>query len=130
MSRQYFDLDVTGQHGTFSMARHLAAGGDLVATVDPPGVGGSDTPDDGYTLTPRVVADVLAAALDGLRGELERDGLAAAGLSGVVPQAVVGLGHSAGALLVAFQQAHHHSYDVLALLRLLRVRTSGRLARR
>src|ERR1700685_1190244 len=25
MSRQYFDLDVTGQRGTFSMARHLAA---------------------------------------------------------------------------------------------------------
>jgi len=29
---------------------------------------------------------------------------------------MVGLGHSAGALLVAFQQAHHRSYDVLALL--------------
>jgi pimeloyl-ACP methyl ester carboxylesterase len=116
MSRQYFDLEVTGQQGTFSMARHLAAGGDLVATVDPPGVGGSDTPEDGYTLTPRVVADVLAAALDGLRRELESDGLAAAGLSGVVPRGVVGLGHSAGALLVAFQQAHHHSYDVVALL--------------
>ena len=43
-------------------------------TVDPPGVGGSDTPDDGYTLTPRVVADVLAAALDGLRAELGSDG--------------------------------------------------------
>jgi pimeloyl-ACP methyl ester carboxylesterase len=116
MNRQYFDLDVTGQNGTFSMARHLAAGGDLVVTVDPPGVGGSDTPDDGYTLTPRVVADVLAAALDRLRGELGSDGLSAAGLSGVVPRALVGLGHSAGALLVAFQQAHHHSYDVVALL--------------
>jgi len=115
MSRQYFDLDVAGQNGTFSMARHLAAGGDLVVTVDPPGVGGSDTPDDGYTLTPRVVADVLAAAVDGLRAELGSDGLAAAGLSGVVPRAMVGLGHSAGALLVAFQQAHHDSYDVVAL---------------
>ena len=116
MNRQYFDLDVASQNGAFSMARHLAAGGDLVVTVDPPGVGGSDTPDDGYTLTPRVVADVLAAALEGLRAELRSDGFAAAGLSGVVPRAVVGLGHSAGALLVAFQQAHHHSYDVVALL--------------
>jgi len=52
ISRQYFDLDVAGQEGAFSMARHLAAGGDLVVTVDPPGVGGSDAPDDGYTLTP------------------------------------------------------------------------------
>ena len=56
MSRRYFDLDVAGQNGAFSMARHLAAGGDLVVTVDPPGVGESDAPDDGYTLTPRVVA--------------------------------------------------------------------------
>ena len=42
MNRRYFDLDVTSQNGAFSMARHLAAGGDLVVTVDPPGVGGSD----------------------------------------------------------------------------------------
>ncbi len=98
------------------MARHLAAGGDLVVTVDPPGVGGSDVPHDGYTLTPRVVADVLAVAIDGLRADLGSDGFAAAGLSGVIPRAVVGLGHSAGALLVACQQAHHHSYDVVALL--------------
>ena len=117
ISRRYFDLDVAGQNGAFSMARHLAAGGDLVATIDPPGVGESDAPDDGYTLTPRVVADILAAALDGLGAELGSDAFApAAGLSGVVPRAVVGLGHSAGALLVAFQQAHHHSYDVVALL--------------
>jgi pimeloyl-ACP methyl ester carboxylesterase len=116
ISRRYFDLDVAGQNGAFSMARHLAAGGDLVVTIDPPGVGESDAPDDGYTLTPRVVADILAAALDGLGAELGSDALAsAAGLSGVVPRAVVGLGHSAGALLVAFQQAHHRSYDVLAL---------------
>jgi pimeloyl-ACP methyl ester carboxylesterase len=116
ISRQYFDLDVAGQNGAFSMARHLAAGGDLVVTVDPPGVGESDTPDDGYTLTPRVVADVLAAALDGIGAELGSDAfVAAAGLFGVVPRAVVGLGHSAGALLVAFQQAQHDSYDVVAL---------------
>src|SRR3984957_18901624 len=116
MNRRYFDLDVAGQNGAFSMARHLAAGGDLVVAVDPPGVGESDAPDDGYALTPRVVADVLAAALDGLRAGLGSDAFdAAAGLSGVVPRAVVGLGHSAGALLVAFQQAHHHSYDAVAL---------------
>jgi hypothetical protein len=40
ISRQYFDLDVARQEGAFSMARHLAAGGDLIVTVDPPGVGG------------------------------------------------------------------------------------------
>ncbi len=116
MSRQYFDLDVAGQEGAFSMARHLAAGGDLVVTVDPPGVGGSDAPDDGYTLTPPVVADVLAAAIETLQEALRRDAIAGAELGAVTPRATVGLGHSAGALLVAFQQAHHRSYDVLALL--------------
>jgi len=116
MSRQYFDLDVAGQGGAFSMARHLAAGGDLVVTVDPPGVGGSDGPDDGYTLTPPVVADVLAAANETLQEALRRDAIAGAELGAVTPRATVGLGHSAGALLVAFQQAHHRSYDVLALL--------------
>lgn len=49
MSRQYFDLDVAGQGGAFSMARHLAAGGDLVVTVDPPGVGRSEGVIDGTT---------------------------------------------------------------------------------
>jgi pimeloyl-ACP methyl ester carboxylesterase len=116
INRQYFDLDVAGQHGTFSMARHLASGGDLVVTVDPPGVGGSDTPEDGYALTPQVVADLLAAAIDRLRDDLASQGIATAGLSTIVPRVTIGLGHSAGALLVAFQQAHHHSYDVLALL--------------
>jgi len=116
MSRQYFDLDVAGQGGAFSMARHLAAGGDLVVTVDPPGVGGSDRPHDGYTLTTPVVADVLAAAIETLQEALRRDAIAGAELGAVTPRATVGLGHSAGALLVAFQQAHHRSYDVLALL--------------
>jgi pimeloyl-ACP methyl ester carboxylesterase len=116
INRRYFDLDVAGQGGSFSMARHLAAEGDLVATLDPPGVGGSDTPVDGYTLTPHVVADVLAAAIERLRQDLGHDGIAGAELGRVAPRATVGLGHSAGALLVAVQQARHRSYDVVALL--------------
>jgi pimeloyl-ACP methyl ester carboxylesterase len=115
ISRQYFDLDVAGQEGAFSMARHLAAGGDLIVTVDPPGVGGSDAPDDGYTLTPPVVADVLAAAIETLQKALGRGAITGAGLGAVTPRATVGLGHSAGALLVVSQQAHHRSYDALAL---------------
>jgi pimeloyl-ACP methyl ester carboxylesterase len=116
INRRYFDLEVEGQDGGYSMARHFAAGGDLVVTVDPPGVGGSDVPDDGYTLTPGVVAGVLAAAIETLRTDLVRAGIPAAGLRNVVPRSTIGLGHSAGALLVAFQQAHHRSYDAVALL--------------
>ncbi len=116
INRQYFDLGVAGQAGAFSMARHLATGGDLVVTVDPPGVGESDAPDDGYTLTPHVVADVLAAAVEKLQHDLGRDGIRGAKLGRVAPKATVGLGHSAGGLLVALQQARHSSYDLVALL--------------
>jgi pimeloyl-ACP methyl ester carboxylesterase len=116
INRRYFDLDVAGQGGAFSMARHLAVGGDLVVTLDPPGVGGSDTPDDGYTLTPHVVSDVLAAAIATLLQDLGQRRIAGTELGGVVPRATVGLGHSAGALLIAVQQARHRSYDVVALL--------------
>jgi pimeloyl-ACP methyl ester carboxylesterase len=116
MSRRYFDLDVAGQSGAFSMACFLAEAGHLVVTVDPPGVGESDSPDDGYALTPEVVADVLAAAVQTIEADIRRNGVAAAELGPTEPRATIGLGHSAGALLVACQQARHRSYDALALL--------------
>ena len=116
ISRQYFDLDVVGQAPTFSMARYMAAGGDLVVTVDPPGVGESDVPEDGYTLSPEVVADVLGAAVRTVEADLENHGMPTVGLGPMTPRGRLGLGHSAGALLVACQQARHRSYDALVLL--------------
>ncbi len=72
-------------------------------TVDPPAVGESDTPDDGYTLTPEVVADVNTFAIDQVLARW--------------PDARrIGVGHSAGALLTVVQQARHHTYDALGLL--------------
>jgi pimeloyl-ACP methyl ester carboxylesterase len=116
MSRRYFDLAVSGQDDAFSMARHLAAGGDLVMTIDPPGVGESDAPDDGYALSAQVVADVLAAVVDAFEADLQAGRVGGAALRGTVAKAKIGLGHSAGALLVACQQARHRSFDALALL--------------
>lgn len=116
MSRRYFDLAVSGQNGAFSMARYLASGGDLVVTVDPPGVGESDSPGDGYTLSPQVVADVLAAAVRSLETGFASRGVEGLELGSKLVRAKIGLGHSAGALLVACQQARHGSYDALALL--------------
>jgi pimeloyl-ACP methyl ester carboxylesterase len=116
MSRRYFDLAVSGQNGAFSMARYLAAGGDLVVAVDPPGVGESDVPDDGYTLSFQVVADVLAAALEALGAEIESRCGERGDHGRAMVRGKIGLGHSAGALLVACQQARHRSYDALALL--------------
>jgi pimeloyl-ACP methyl ester carboxylesterase len=112
INREYFDLAVPGAGDTYSMARCLARR-DIVLTIDPPGVGESDVPDDPYLLSPEVVADVLAAALTSalaLLGELP-------GVRGkFAPRAIIGLGHSAGALLVAYQQARHESFAALALL--------------
>jgi pimeloyl-ACP methyl ester carboxylesterase len=117
LNRRYFDLQVVGQAETFSMARYLAAGGDdLVVTIDPPGVGESDVPDDGYTLSPDTVADVLAAAVHTIEADLGNDGLPVAHVGRTTPRTWIGLGHSAGALLVACQQARHGSYDAVALL--------------
>ena len=115
LNRQYFDLEVTGdEDNTYSMARALAAGGNLVMTVDPPGVGESDTPNDGYALSPECVSDVIAAVVETLVARLNRGKVAPMGT--VAPRAVFGVGHSAGALLVAYQQARHGSYDALGLL--------------
>jgi len=103
MSRGYFDLRVPAELGNFSMARHLVDRGFVVVTLDPPAVGDSDTPDDGYTLTPDVVAAVDARAFEQVVAQW--------------PDAFrVGVGHSAGALLTVVQQARHGTYHALGLL--------------
>jgi pimeloyl-ACP methyl ester carboxylesterase len=115
MDRQYFDLEVSGDdERTYSMARVLAAGGNLVVTIDPPGVGDSDTPTDGYSLSPECVSDVLAGAVQSLVVRLRNGETAIIGAT--APRAIIGVGHSAGALLVAYQQARHSTYDALGLL--------------
>jgi pimeloyl-ACP methyl ester carboxylesterase len=100
MSRRYYDLELP----TYSMARHLVAAGFAVIMVDPPGVGESDRPDDGYTLTPAVVADTIASAVDTVVARFGNDAVK------------IGVGHSAGGLLTVVQQARHRTYDALALL--------------
>jgi pimeloyl-ACP methyl ester carboxylesterase len=102
MSRGYFDLQAPPSVGNFSMVRHLVDRGFVVVTLDPPGVGESDVPDDGYTLTPAVVADVNAHALDQVLQEW--------------PDAFrIGVGHSAGGLLTVVQQARHRTHHALGL---------------
>jgi pimeloyl-ACP methyl ester carboxylesterase len=96
MSRDYFDLDVAPSVGPYSMARFAAERGHMVLTIDPPGVGQSDLPDDGYELTPRAVADVLHFVVtDTIRR------LAVGEIPGVGPtefRITLGVGHSAGGL--------------------------------
>jgi pimeloyl-ACP methyl ester carboxylesterase len=110
ISRRYFDLAVPG----YSMARHLAAQGFLTVTVDHPGVGESDVPTDPWTLTPEMVADVDVAAVTRMlevlaAGEVE-------GLPAFTPSLVIGLGHSAGGLVVLHQQSRRSPYAAIAVL--------------
>ena len=115
MSRRYFDLQVAGDDGTYSMARHLAGAGHVVITLDHPGVGESDRPDDGYRLDPATVADVDGAAVERLLAGLG-DGSLVEGLGPIEPDLVVGCGHSMGALLTVHRHARGHRADALALL--------------
>src|ERR1700749_170335 len=66
MSRRYFDLPVPG----YSMAAYLAQRGILVVTLDHPGIGESDVPDDAWALTPEMVADVDAEAVRQIQRQL------------------------------------------------------------
>lgn len=115
MTRRYFDLDVPPGHGGYSMAAHLAERGTIVVTVDPPGVGDSDVPDDGFALTPDCLADIVAAVSDRLLAGL-RAGTLTAGLPPLADPLLVGLGHSAGALLTVHAQARHRPFGAVALL--------------
>jgi pimeloyl-ACP methyl ester carboxylesterase len=113
-SRAYFDLDVPPSLGQYSMAKYLAGRGPIVLTIDPPGVGESDLPDDGYELTPRVLADVLHFVVGEVHHQLAVGQVP--GVPAISCRSTVGVGHSAGGLLVACQQARHRTYGAVALL--------------
>jgi hypothetical protein len=115
MSRRYFDLRPPAAYGDYSMARYLAARGFIVVTIDSVGVGESEPPTNGYTLTPAVVADVNAVVVNEVGGRLRR-GTIAVGLAPMESFVSVGVGHSAGGLLTVYQQARHETHDALILL--------------
>jgi pimeloyl-ACP methyl ester carboxylesterase len=114
VSRAYFDLDVPSAFGEFSMARVAARRGVVVLTIDPPGVGGSDVPDDPYELSPQLVAAVIEAVTSEMTARLTSGSVP--GLEPITCGPKIGVGHSAGGLLVSCQQAHHRSYDAIAIL--------------
>lgn len=101
VTRRYWDLDVPGANGAYSFARAMTAKGHVVVLADHLGVGDSSTPPP-----MELNVDVLAAAQHHAMSQV------LAGYPGVSP---IGVGHSMGAMLTAVQQAHHRSYDAVAL---------------
>lgn len=87
----------------YSFAEPMLAAGHVVVLVDPPGVGGSTRPENGYALTATVIAEALHRVLRRVRAD--HPGLP-----------VIGVGHSAGAMLAVVQHDLFADFDALVLL--------------
>lgn len=99
VSRRYFDM------AGFSLAKAMLAAGHALALIDPPGVGASGTIADPFQLTVEAQLPMLARAVSLIRMQPHFAQLP-----------LIGIGHSAGAMLTACLQAHSRPYDALALL--------------
>jgi pimeloyl-ACP methyl ester carboxylesterase len=110
----YFDLDVRGHDG-YSMARYLAARGVVVVALDHLGLGASSPLDDICVVTPRVAAATHDRAVRDIAGRL-RGGTLVDGLPAFEPDALVGLGHSMGGMIIAVEQAGHGTFDAVVIL--------------
>ncbi len=105
MRRQFYDLPVAGDD-SFSFAKAMCAQGFTCVLVDHPGVGDTDQPDDGFVLTPLLLAQAHAAALAWMQANVP----ALRGLRSI------GVGHSMGAMITLIQQHQHASHDGIVLL--------------
>lgn len=113
MNRHFYNLE--GGDGAFSFARQMAARGFIVVLVDPPGIGDSDAPEDGYALTPERLTIIMGRALERVSDDL-RAGAVAESLPALDALQTIGVGHSMGALLTVLQQADTQAHAGLALL--------------
>jgi len=110
MSRRYFDLAAD----SYSFAEYAARRGYVVVLVDHPGVGESDVPDDGWTLTPQVVARVNSVAVTELIETLRAGTVK--GLPALDPKLTLGVAHSAGSLILIHHQSGYPRFDGVVLL--------------
>ena len=108
VTRQYFDLDAGAGHA-FSFSRAMTEAGHVVVSVDPPGVGDSSRPSDGFGVTTEVQAHALHGAFRFARAQTAM-GVALAALP------AIGVGHSAGAMLATVQQSLHRDFAAMLLL--------------
>lgn len=110
----YFDLEVRGHDG-YSMARSLAARGLVVVALDHLGLGASTPLDDVCVVTPQVAAATHDQAVRDITNRL-RNGTLVNGLPAFAPNALIGLGHSMGGMVIAVEQAEHGTFDAIVVL--------------
>lgn len=115
MNRRFFDLLPADGDDSYSFARQMAARGHVVITADHLGVGDSSRPADGYQLTPWLLADAHAQVLPQVLQAL-REGSWCAELDPLPQLRSIGLGHSMGAMITAWQQAVHRQHEAVVLL--------------
>lgn len=115
MNRRYFDLLPPDGSDAYSFARQMAHRGFASLLIDPLGVGESSRPDDGYSLTPEVLARANANATGEVLRRL-RAGMALGGLEPLPQIKAFGVGHSMGALMTILQQAESAQYVGVAAL--------------
>jgi alpha-beta hydrolase superfamily lysophospholipase len=119
-SRGYYSFDMPGAaHG--GQAGWHAERGWIFCAIDPLGVGESSLPDPARLM----FAPVCAASHAAVRAVLERlaAGELADGFPPLADPVVIGLGHSMGGALTVVQQAHHDTYDAIAVLGFSAVQT-------
>lgn len=115
MNRRYFDLMPADGDHSFSFARQMSARGFIVVTLDHLGIGDSDRPEDGYLLTPELLARANAQATDAVLRRL-REGSLVPGIPRLPHLLSLGVGHSMGAMMTVLQQARAHQHAGIMLL--------------
>jgi len=107
-NRRYFDLP------GFSQARHHTGQGTIVITMDYLGAGDSSVPPFEVSDLPTVAASTHAGIED-LIGRL-RCGTLAGGYEPIEIAEVIGAGQSLGGHAIVGTQAHHRTFDAIAVL--------------
>jgi pimeloyl-ACP methyl ester carboxylesterase len=122
-NRSYFTLDLFENEPLGQAGWHAERGWILVA-VDTVGVGEASLHQT-ELLTPKVMAGVGHAIVEQTLALLAEGGLAA-GLPPIAQPVVIGIGQSMGGGLTILQQAHHHTFDAIAILGFSAVGTQPR----
>lgn len=105
MRRQFFDLPVADDD-SFSFVRAMARQGYGCILIDHPGIGDSDQPEDGFVLTPGLIAQIHAGVLRNLRRQYPA----------LASTRTIGVGHSMGAMITLLVQAAASPHEGIVLL--------------